>query len=222
MDSFRFDVVATHAPYLVRGAQWTIALTVAVQIVTLVLAVAAALARLSHRPWLRFVAIAYIDFFRGTPLLIQLYWVHFGLPVLLGRDLPSLASAVIALSLNSGAYAAEVVRAGIQSVAAGQMQAARGLGMSYAQAMRRVILPQALRRTMPPLMNGFVDILKGTALVSLIGFPDLMYEAGQANSHSYRSVEIFTAAAFGYFAIACPLSIFARRVEKGLLARQAA
>src|SRR5262249_30849326 len=151
--------------------------------------------------------------FRGTPLLIQLYWVHFGLPILLGRELPSLFSAVIALSLNSGAYAAETVRAGIKSVAQGQMLAARGLGMSYALAMRRVILPQALKRTLPPLISGFVDILKGTALVSLIGFPDLMYQAGQANTHSYRSVEIFTAAAFGYFAIACPLSLLAQHYE---------
>ncbi len=222
MDSFRFNVIVTYAPYLAMGALWTLWLTVLVQIVTLALAIAAALARLSPRPWLRIPAVAYIDFFRGTPLLIQLYWVHFGLPVLLGRELPSLASAVIALSLNSGAYAAEIVRAGIVSVAKGQMQAARGLGMSYALAMRRVILPQALKRTLPPLMSGFVDILKGTALVSLIGFPDLMYQAGQANSHSYRSVEIFTAAAFGYFIIACPLSLLARYYEKGLHARQAA
>ena len=221
MDSFRFDVIATYAPYLVRGAMWTLWLTILVQAVTLVLAVSAALARLSPRAWLRMPAVAYIDFFRGTPLLIQLYWVHFGLPVLLGRELPSLVSAVIALSLNSGAYAAEVVRAGIGSIAKGQMLAARGLGMSYSQAMRRVILPQALKRTLPPMISGFVDILKGTALVSLIGFPDLMYQAGQANSHSYRSVEIFTAAAFGYFIIACPLSVLARHYEKGLLARQA-
>ena len=107
-----------------------------------------------------------------------------------------------------------------ERVARGQMLASRGLGMSYAMAMRRIILPQALRRTLPPLISGFVDILKGTALVSLIGFPDLMYQAGQANSHSYRSVEIFTAAALGYFIIACPLSVLARSYEKGLLARQ--
>ena len=222
MDSFRFDVIATYAPFLARGAMWTLWLTVMVQIFALMLAVAAALARLSSRRGLRVPAITYIDAFRGTPLLIQLYWVYFGLPVLLGREVPSLASAVIALSLNTGAYTAEVVRAGILSVARGQMLAARGLGMSYSRAMIRIILPQALKRTLPPLISGFVDILKGTALVSLIGFPDLMYEAGQANSHSYRSVEIFTAAAFGYFIIACPLSVLARRYEKGLLARQAA
>jgi His/Glu/Gln/Arg/opine family amino acid ABC transporter permease subunit len=220
MGPFRFDVIVTYAPFLLQGALWTLWLTLAVQACVIALAVAAALARLSPRPYLHYPAVAFIDFFRGTPLIIQLYWVHFGLPVLLGRELPSLASAVIALSLNNGAYAAEVVRAGINAIPRGQMLASRGLGMSHALAMRRIILPQALRRTLPPLISGFVDILKGTALVSLIGFPDLMYQAGQANSHSYRSVEIYTAAALGYFVIACPLSILARRYEKGLLARQ--
>jgi polar amino acid transport system permease protein len=93
--------------------------------------------------------------------------------------------------------------------------------MSYGTAMRRIILPQALRRTLPPLISGFVDILKATALVSLIGFPDLMYQANQANTQSYRSVEIFSTAALGYFLIACPISLLARRFEKAMLARQA-
>jgi polar amino acid transport system permease protein len=221
VDRFQIDVVLTYAPFLVQGALWTLVLTIVVQVVALILAVAAALARISERRYLHLPAVTYIDFFRGTPLLIQLLWVHFGLPVLLGRELPSLVSAVIALSLNNGAYAAEVVRAGIQSVPNGQMLAGRGLGMSYGTAMRRIILPQALRRTLPPLISGFVDILKATALVSLIGFPDLMYQANQANTQSYRSVEIFSTAALGYFLIACPISLLARRFEKAMLARQA-
>jgi polar amino acid transport system permease protein len=220
LDTFRFDIVERYAPFLLQGALWTFALTLAVQAVALTLAVLTALARISPRAYLRLPATVYVDFFRGTPLLIQLYWVYFGLPVLIGREVPSLASAVIALSLNNGAYAAEVVRAGVNSVDRGQMLASRGLGMSYALAMRRIILPQALRRMLPPLISGFVDTLKGTALVSLIGFPDLMYVAGQANSESYRSVEIYTTAALGYLLMAAPLSLLARHYERRVLAQR--
>lgn len=214
MGGFRLEVAVEYAPFLLRGAVITLVVTAIVQVAATVLGVAAALARLSSWRILRAISAVYTDFFRGTPLLVQLYWVFFALPLLLGRDVPSAYAAVGALSLHMGAYMAEIVRAGIQSIHKGQMQAARGLGMSYALAMRRIILPPAFRTMIPELISNFVQILKATSVVSVLGFPDLMYQANQASAFSYRPLEIYTLAALLYFLIAFPISMAARRYEK--------
>ena len=127
----------------------------------------------------------------------------------------------IALAVNLGDYATEIIRAGIQAIHKGQVMAARGLGMSYAMAMRRVILPQAARKMTPELISNFVQVLKGTAIVSVLGFPELMYYANLVNSFAFRSVEVYTTAAIIYFALGFPISMWARRYEKTLLRTEA-
>jgi polar amino acid transport system permease protein len=214
VSGIRLDIAAEYLPLLLRGAMITLVVTLVVQVAALIIGIAAALAKTSKSRLLVIVASAYTDFFRGTPLLVQLYWVFFALPVIVGRDVPSAYAAVGALSLHMGAYTVEIVRAGILSVHKGQMQAARGLGMSYGLAMRRIILPPALRTMIPELISNFVQILKATSVVSVLGFPDLMYQANQASAFSYRPLEIYTLAAILYFLIAFPISIAARGYER--------
>lgn len=220
MDFFKLDLALKYVPLLLTGTAVTVVLTLGVEIVSLLLGLVATLARLTRLRILAFPVGVYVDFFRGTPLLIQLYWVFFALPVILNRDVSSVVSAVTALCLHMGAYQAETIRAGIQAVHKGQMLAARGLGMSYGMAMRRVILPQAARKVTPELISNFVQVLKGTAIVSVLGFPELMYYANLVNSFAFRSVEVYTTAALIYFALALPISLLARRHEKALIAAE--
>ncbi|MSO93048.1 MAG: amino acid ABC transporter permease [Rhodospirillales bacterium] len=221
MDFFRIDLALKYAPLLLEGTLITVLLTIGVQIVSLLLGLFATLVRLTRIRLLVLPISVYVDFFRGTPLLIQLYWVFFALPIILNRDVSSIVSAITALCLHMGAYQAETIRAGIQAIHKGQMMASRGLGMSYAMAMRRVILPQATRKMTPELISNFVQVLKGTAIVSVLGFPELMYYANLVNSFSFRSVEVYTSVAIIYFALAFPISMWARRYEKTLLRTEA-
>jgi polar amino acid transport system permease protein len=173
----------------------------------------------SKRAVVRAPARAYINFFRGTPLIWQIIFIGVGLPIGLGIDLPVYRAAIIALSLNAGAYSAEVFRAGIQSIERGQLEAARGLGMSYPQAMRYAILPQAIRRVIPPLMNEFVILIKDTALVIVLGLTrdqrELMTygDFGVANTFN-ASFYILVAA--GYLAVTLPLIRVVNAVERRL------
>lgn len=220
MDFFKLDLALKYVPLLLTGTAATVVLTLGVEVVSLVLGLVATLARLTRLRVLALPVGVYVDFFRGTPLLIQLYWVYFALPLALNRDVPTVVSAVAALCLHMGAYQAETVRAGIQAVHKGQMMAARGLGMSYAMAMWRVVIPQAVRKVTPELISNFVQVLKGTAIVSVLGFPELMYYANLVNSFAFRSVEVYTTAALIYFALALPISLLARRHEKALIAAE--
>ena len=155
---------------------------------------------------LRWITIAYIDFLRGTPLLVQIVMIYFGLPALVQKfgvdfNLERLPAAVIALSLNSSAYIAEIVRAGIQSIDKGQTEAAQSLGLGVIQTMRHVILPQAFRRMLPPLGNEFITLLKDTSLVAIIGFKELFHRGELIVANNYRPFEIYTAIALIYLVL---------------------
>ncbi|MGD8743941.1 MAG: ectoine/hydroxyectoine ABC transporter permease subunit EhuC, partial [Granulosicoccaceae bacterium] len=184
-------------------------------IVATVMAFSAGLARLSHRPWLSIPALAYIDLFRGTSALVQLFWAYFALP-LLGIELDAMTVGILVLGLNIGAYGAEVVRGAIEAVPADQHEAAIALNFTEHQAMWRIILPQALLAMLPPFGNLLIELLKSTALVSLITLGDLTFQGQLLRSATLRSAEIFTLILILYFLVAQCISYGVRWLEKRL------
>ena len=171
-----------------------------------------ALARLSSQRLLSLPAIIYVEVIRGTPLLMQIFVIYFVLPSL-GVSLPQTVAAVAALSLNAAAYIAEIFRGGIESIESGQMEAARALGMNYQSAMRWVILPQTVRRVLPPLTNEAVALLKDSSLISIIGLSELMRVGREQASNSGSPVTIVLAVALLYLAMTLPLTHLVRNLE---------
>ncbi len=163
------------------------------------------------------ICTAYLTFIRGTPLLVQLFLLFFGLPQF-GILLPAFLCGVLGLGIYSGAYVSEIVRGSIQSIDRGQMEAARSLGMPYRMAMRKVILPQAFVRMIPPLGNEFIALIKNSALVSLLTIDDVMHEGEKIISVSYRSLEVYLAIAFIYLLLTSVTTLILRRTERTLRA----
>ncbi len=163
--------------------------------------------------WLTILINIYVQFFRCTPLLIQIVWFFYALPIVLNFNLPAWAAAGLGLTLYMGAFCSEIFRAGVMSIDEGQWQAARALGMTYLQLMRRIILPQAMRRMVPPFVNQSVLQLKNTSLLYVVAVPDIMYVSSQITSNTYRPLEVYTFAALLYFALLYPLTQLARRLE---------
>lgn len=200
------NVIITSFPALLQGALVTLQLTTLSVVLGLVGGSLIGIIRLSQITFVRWLARAYVDFFRGTPLLVQIFMIYFGLPAIAQEsgftfNLDRLAAGVIALSLNSAAYIAEIVRAGIQSIERGQTEAAKSLGLSSVQTMRFVIFPQAFRRMIPPLGNEFISLLKDTSLVTVIGFEELFRKGQLIVASNYRAFEIYTAVAIVYLCL---------------------
>jgi len=170
--------------------------------------------RMSHRFPFTQIAYVYIDFFRTTPALVQLIWVFYVLPILVGITLSPVASGVVALSLNAGAFFAEVFRGGIQSLPSGQWDAAVVLGYSRPATILRVILPQGLRRALPATANIFISLLKDSSLLSVIAVPELTYQAQTQAAQSFRPLELYTALAVAYFVLTYPLSLTSSWLER--------
>jgi len=200
-------------PQLISGAWITIQLTVYAVGAGVVLGLVFALARLSKSPLISAPAIAYIEFMRGTPLLAQIFMIYFGLGSV-GINVPDFASGFIALSLNSAAYNAEIFRAGIQSISKGQMEASRSLGLTYAQSMAYVVIPQAFRFCLPPLGNEFIALLKDSSLVAIIGISDLMRVGREINGRTLRSIEVFGYVSIVYLLMTLPLSQMVTALER--------
>lgn len=199
-------------PRLLDGLAITVQVTLGAAAVALVLALLAGLGRRARWAPVRVVATVYVEVFRGTSALVQLFWFYFALP-LLGLSLGELLVGMIVLGLNTGAYGAEVVRGAIQAVPRGQWEAATALGFSRRQALARVILPQAMLAMLPPAGNLLVELLKNTALVSMITLQDLTFQAQLLRSENLRTVEIFGVVLVLYFALAQLLLIGVRRLE---------
>lgn len=210
--AFNFGVLKSTLPYLWKGAQLTLWLTLLALVIGIPSGLIVALLRVSHLPLLRQVAMVYVEIVRGTPLLMQIYVIYFVLPAL-GMSLPPLAAGVAALSLNSAAYIAEIFRAGIESIEVGQMEAARSLGMTYAAAMRWVILPQTLRRVLPPLTNEGASLLKESSLVSVVALSELMRVGKEIATNSGNPTTIYLTVAAIYLAMTLPLTYLVRRLE---------
>lgn len=197
------SLVVSTLPLLLKGALVTLQLAILSAALGLALGSLLGIGRLSYNPILRWLATAYIDFFRGTPLLVQIFMVYFGIPALIqgfGLDfsLNRFVAAVLALTLNCAAYVAEIVRGGIQSIDYGQTEAAQSLGMSPSKTMRFIVFPQALRRMLPPLGNQFIALLKDTSLVAIIGFEELFREGQLIVAENYRPFELYAAVALIY------------------------
>lgn len=200
-------------PELLRGAQVTLALTVCSAAVAVAAALVAAVANMYGPRLVRWLAIAYIEVFRGTSALVQLFWLFFVLPSF-GVTLEPFMVGVTALGLNIGAYGAEVIRGSIQSVDKGQWEAATALNLSRMQALRRIILPQAFVLMIPPWGNLFIELLKGTALVSMITLGDLAFKAQQLNQNTLRTVEIFSIVLIMYLCMSLIITALMRALEQ--------
>jgi len=201
---------------LLRGLGFTIAYTVGSIAFGLLIGLIVGLMRLASNRLLTLPLVAYIEAFRCTPLLVQIIWFYYAFPVLLGVDLPAVVAGMLVLSLYTGAFYAEIFRAGVISIERGQWDAARAIGMTYVQLLRRVILPQAIRRMIPPFLNQSIIQLKNTSLVSTIAVADLLYEGQLITSATYRPLETYTTVALMYFAVLFPLTLLAQLVERRL------
>ena len=200
-------------PGLLEGALVTIEITIGGAILAVITAFLAALAKM-YGPWpVRWLAVAYIEVFRGTSALVQLFWLFFVLPHF-GVTLDPMPVAILALGLNVGAYGAEVVRGALASVPRGQWEATTALNMSRATALRRIIIPQAFVRMIPPWGNLFIELLKATSLVSLITIADLTFKAQQMNQTTFRTIEIFTIVLVFYLAMASVITVVMRALEE--------
>ena len=199
---------------------WGLGVTVAYTIGTILLGfmigLITGLLRLSRNRLLTLPLVAYVEIFRCTPLLVQIIWFYYALPVVLGIDIPATLAATLVLSLNTGAFYAEIVRGGVESIERGQWDAARAVGLRQLQALRLVILPQAFRRMIPPFMNQSIIQLKNTSLVSTIAVADLLYQGEMITAATYRPLEVYTMVAVLYFAVLFPLTLAAQYVERRL------
>ena len=200
MPSFDLSVLAPYIPEFMRGLQATLLYSVMSVGLAIVIGLAAALARLSDIAPLRWLARGYVDVVRGTPALVQIFFIYFGAPAI-GIRLGAPTSAVIALGLNSGGYLAEIFRAGILGVDPGQVEAGRSLGMSRTQTLWRIVLPQAARLVVPSTAGEFTNLVKGTSLLSTISITELTRVAQQVVSVTFRPIEAYLAIAVAYFLI---------------------
>lgn len=215
MEIYGFRVVAENFVYFLGGAGMTIFITAVSVALGMVLGLLSGIMKLSDNKLFYGIATVYIDFFRGTPLFVQILLLYFGILPLIYNNGP-IDSAIIACTLNSGAYIAEIVRAGIQAVDKGQKEAAMSLGMNNRQAMMYVILPQAYKIVIPPLINEFIALLKDTSLVSMIAATELSYRGDIVYSNTYQAAWVWGSVAVIYLVITKTLSIVGDVVERRL------
>lgn len=213
MYQWNFDFLWDYRHLFVSGLLHTLGYTFLCIVLGLFVGLVSGMGQLSKTALIRVPFKGYVELFRATPVLVLLIWFYYALPVLLGIEMSPAMAAVLALSLYGGAFYSEIVRGGIISIDAGQTEAARALGMTKFQIMRRVVLPQALRRMTPPLMNQSIMQLKNTSLVSVLALPDLVYQ-GQAVVHeTYRPLETYTLIALMYLAVLLPITSLVKKLE---------
>jgi polar amino acid transport system permease protein len=200
----------------IRGVEITLAYTVGTIGLGLLLGLLIGVARLSKLRLVNYPLIGFIEAFRCTPLLVQIVWFYYALPVILNIQIPAVVAATATLSLYTAAFYAEIFRGGIISIERGQWDAARALGLSPWRMMRLVILPQAMRRMLPPFINQSITQLKNTSLISTIAVPDLLYQGQMITADTYRPLETYTVVALVYFAMLFPTTMLAQWYEKRL------
>ena len=212
--SFDFDLIIQSFPLLLLGAGVTVQITVLSVGFGLLIGMFVGMARLSTIWPVKMLAAIYVDFIRGTPLLVQIFLIYFALPLIIGQRIDPFIAAITACSINSGAYVAEIFRGGIQSIDKGQMEAGRSLGMTWVQTMQYIILPQAFKRIIPPLGNEFIAMLKDSSLVSVIGFEELTRRGQLIIARTYGSFEIWITVAFIYLMMTFTISRFVDYLER--------
>jgi len=211
-----FSFLWAYRSLILTGLGVTIAYTAGTILLGLIVGLITGLLRLSRNPIITAPLLAYVEIFRCTPLLVQIVWFYYALPVVIGVDIPAHVAATLVLSLYTGAFYAEIIRGGVNSIERGQWDAARAIGMRRGQVMRHVILPQAVKRMIPPFMNQSIIQLKNTSLVSTIAVADLLYEGTIITAATYRPLEVYTMVAIIYFIVLFPLTIAAQQVERRL------
>ncbi|MCX7625901.1 MAG: amino acid ABC transporter permease [Candidatus Sumerlaeaceae bacterium] len=210
------ELIAKFLPLFAKGTWLTIEISVLSMLLASLLGLILALLRVYGPRWIAALVVVYVEFMRGTPLLIQLFFIYYGLPQLpyVGIELPSITAAILGVGLNYAAYEAEIYRSGFMAVPRQQIEAALVLGLSRRQAIRYVVLPQALRLVIPPITNDFVALFKDTSIVSILAISELTMTFRAASQATGRYVEFAVVTALIYFLLAYPLSRLARRLEK--------
>ena len=215
-----FSVLWQYRSLLVTGFFYTVGTTLICVVTGLIVGLVVGMGRLSTRPYIAVPLRAFVEVFRCTPVLVQLVWIYYALPVLTGLDISAFAASVLCLTMYGGAFYSEIVRGGIISIDPGQVEAAKALGMTRGQLMRRVVLPQAFKKMVPPLVSQSIMQLKNTSLLSVLAVPDLLYQ-GQVIAHeTYRPLELYTFTAIAYFAVLFPVTLWAKRLEFGAGAKE--
>ncbi|MGO4270395.1 amino acid ABC transporter permease [Paenibacillus sp. TAF58] len=209
-----FQVILDALPMLMKGALITFKIVIISLPIAFFIGLITGLMNVSSSKILRVIAASYVDIIRGTPLLVQVFFEYFGIPAFLDIRIPAETAGIIAISLNAGAYIAEIFRGGINSINRGQMEAARSLGLSKWLTMRLVILPQAIRRMIPAFVNQFIVSIKDTSLLSVIGISELTQSGEIIISANYRAFEIWGVVGVIYFIIIYALSRLARVFER--------
>lgn len=219
MYEWHFDVIFDYIDVFIDGAGVTAELTVTSFLIAIVLGLLLALARLAKSRFLSIPATIYVEVFRATPALVQLVWLYYALPIITGIRLDSFTSVALGLGLHTSAYFSEIFRGGIKSIERGQVDAAKSVGMVYHQTMWRIILPQAVRRMIPPFMNETASLIKLTTLGSMLAVYELLHASNVLITSTYRPLEIYTTVAVIFELIIYPLiylsGVIERRWAKG-------
>ncbi len=211
-----WQVFGEYHDVLLSGIWITLVLSVLAMLVAVVVGLIACLGTLARSRIVRAPAVFYVEFCRNTPILVQLVWVHYALPEIIGIKFDAFTSSLIALALQSSGYLAEEYRAGIESIDKGQIEAAQSLGMTYSRLMRRIVIPQAFIRMLPGILNQYVICFKSTSIVSIIAVPDLMYQAGLIVSATFLPMPVYTAVAITYFILVFAVSSAVRYLSRRL------
>ncbi|MCP3476706.1 amino acid ABC transporter permease [Bradyrhizobium sp. CCGUVB1N3] len=212
----KFDpsIVFANWDILAYGLLVTLKYTIYTCAIGLAIGLLVALLQLTPWPLVRWTGRVWVEFFRNIPLLVLLMWTYYALPIFLQIQIGKETAGVLGLGFYASGFYAEILRAGVQSIDRGQTDAAIALGMGYVQRMKRIILPQALRRMVPPLMGQTIMQLKNTTLLSVLTIPDLLYQAGYIASFTYRPMEVYTVIGAVFILLLFPLSALSRRFER--------
>lgn len=211
-----WQVFLEYHDVLLAGIWVTVVLSVLSMLLAIVIGLVACLGTLARSRLVRAPAVFYVEFCRNTPILVQLVWVHYAWPEIIGVKFDAFTSSLIALALQSSGYLAEEYRAGIESIDKGQIEAAQSLGMTYPRLMRRIVIPQAFIRMVPGILNQYVICFKSTSIVSIIAVPDLMYQAGLIVSATFLPMPVYTAVALTYFVLVFVVSASVRHLSRKL------
>jgi polar amino acid transport system permease protein len=208
-----FSLIPNYLNFWLKGIGVTLAYSVGTILGGMIIGVVCGMLLLARTKWVTLPVHYYVEIFRCTPLLVQIVWFYFALPIVLQIELPDWFAAGLGLTLYMGAFATEIFRGGIISIDKGQWQAARALGMTSGEMMRHIILPQATKRMVPPFVNQSIIQLKNTSLLYVVAVPDLMYTGSIVVSDTFRPLEVYTSVAAMYFAILYPLTLWGSRLE---------
>lgn len=214
---FRWSALLPYLPMFGKGLLVTFEISVVAELLAIAIGLTAGLARVSHLPIVRWIAVSYVNFFRGVPLLVTLVWIYYGVTLLFGIEISAFAAGVLGLGITVGAFLSEVFRAGVQAIPKGQSEAAYSLGLSRLMVVWHVILPQAFRIIFPALGNSFIGMLKDSSLVAIISLTDLMRVGMIVAADTFRAFEAYTFVAVVYYIV----TLIMARILTGIERRQA-